>query len=466
MGGTQIFFKIILCEGFNMLRQLVFISLLLLLPDFSGIGCEASAGRAPAILEIGPMLGYTGSDEARIWLKASSAARSGIIIGEAVDLNDGQTVKGPNLTSEAEYMGVVEVTGLQPATQYFYKTILNGQINSEPPFSFVTAPRKGFRSRVRFAFISGVGDFEKNIEQWRTPIIRAWEALARIPIDFLLQLGDNVYAGSTEPDIQRRIYYWHRRLPTFQKVMAVTPTLAIWDDWDYADNDSDRTAPGKERSLSTFKELWANPSYGEGSNPGIYFKFSWGDVDFFMLDVRYHRSPNKSKDEGQKTMLGQAQLRWLKQGLAESRATFKFLVSGSQWNSKEKSDSWRSFMRERNELFQFLIDKRIEGVVLLSGDRHLTAGYLIQERFVEISSCPFASENHGLLYNPGEMFMLHDKGNFFVVIEVDPTAAQPNLSFEVHQIGKGMVRQQQLSWQEINGEALIPTCELISECRN
>jgi hypothetical protein len=37
--------------------------------------------------------------------------------------------------------------------------------------------------------------------------------------------------------------------------MAVTPTLAIWDDWDYADNDSDGTAPGKERSLSTFKEL-------------------------------------------------------------------------------------------------------------------------------------------------------------------------------------------------------------------
>ncbi len=449
-----------------MFRNLVFISILLLLAGLSDIGREAKAEKAPATLELGPMLGYTGPGEAHIWLKASSAARSGIIIGEAVDLRDGQTVKGPELTSETEYMGVVEVAGLRPATRYFYKTVLDGQVNPKPPFSLVTAPPKGSRTRVRFAFISGVGDLERYIQQWRKPLIQAWEALARIPIDLLLQLGDNVYAGSTELDIQRRIYYWHRRLPTFQKVMAVTPTLAIWDDWDYADNDSDGTAPGKERSLRTFKELWANPSYGEASNPGIYFKFSWGDVDFFMLDVRYHRSPNNSKDEGQKTMLGQTQLMWLKQGLAESRATFKFLASGSQWNSKEKSDSWRSFMRERNELFQFIIDKRIEGVVLLSGDRHLTAGYLIQDRFVEISSCPFASENHGLLYNPGEMFMLHDKGNFFVVIEVDPTAAQPNLIFEVHQIGKGIVRRRQLSWQEINGEALIPTCELISECRN
>ncbi len=460
-----------------MFRQLVFISFLLLLPGLSEIGGKAKAGKAPATLELGPMLGYTGPDEARIWIKASSAAKSGIMVGEAIDMHDGRTIEGPDLTTESEYMGVVVVTGLRPATRYFYKTALDGQVNPDPPFSFVTAPPKGSRTRVRFAFTSCVGDLEKYIEHDKKAIMRAWEALARIPIDLHLRLGDNVYAGSTDPEVLRRIYYWHRRLPTFQKVNAVTPTLAIWDDWDYAadnnsdgtapgKNDSDGTAPGKERSLRTFKEFWANPSYGETTNPGIYFKFSWGDVDFFMLDVRYHRSPNNSKDEGQKTMLGPAQLRWLKRGLTESRATFKFLVSGSQWHSKGKSDSWRSFMRERNELFQFITDKRIEGVVLLSGDRHLTAGYQIQERFIEITSSPFASENHRPFFNPDEMFMLHDKGNFFVVIEVLPTAAQPNLIFEVHQVGKGIVRRRQLTWQEINGEAQIPTCKLLIDCRN
>lgn len=312
-----------------MFRKLALIGILPLLLFLNDIDCKATAGQAPTTLELGPMLGYTGPDKARIWLKASSATQSGIIIGEAEDLHDGQIFKGPELTIETEYVGIVEVTGLKPVTRYFYKPVLDRQVYPEPPFSFVTAPPKGFQTHVR-----------------------------------------------------------------------------------------------------------------------------------------YHRSPNNSKDDGQKTMLGQAQLMWLKQGLAESQATFKFLVSGSQWNSKEKTDSWRSFIRERNELFQFIIDKGIEGVVLLSGDRHLTAGYLIQERFVEISSCPFASENHGLLYNPGEMFMLHNQGNFFVVIEVDPKAEQPDLIFEVHQIGKGIVRRRQLSWQEINGEALIQTCELISECRN
>ena len=165
-------------------------------------------------------------------------------------------------------------------------------------------------------------------------------------------------------------------------------------------------------------------------------------------------------------MLGATQLNWLKRGLFESRATFKFIVSGSQWHSKGKLDSWRSFMRERNDLFQFISDNRIDGAVLLSGDRHLVAGYQIQKRFIEISSCSFASENHRPRLNPDEMFMLHDKGNFFVVIEVDSKSAQPYLSFEVHQIGKGLVRSRKLSWQEINGETPIQTCKFIADCRN
>ncbi len=248
--------------------------------------------------------------------------------------------------------------------------------------------------------------------------------------------------------------------------MAVTPMLAIWDDWDYAGNNSDGTASGKQRSLQTFKELWANPSYGQPSDPGIYFKFSRGDVDFFMLDVRYHRSPNDVEDDGEKTMLGRAQLTWLKRELAESDATFKFLVSGSQWTGSGKSDSWRSFTRERNGLFDFIRDNGIEGVVLLSGDRHITAGYQVQQRFIEITSSPFASENHDPPYPPEEMFMLHDQGNFFVVLDVDTRTEPSRLVIEVHRVGKGMVRRRLLSWEEINGEVRIPTCEFFIDCRN
>ena len=38
------------------------------------------------------------------------------MIGEVADLHDGRTIEGPDLTTDSEYMGVVEVTGLRPAT--------------------------------------------------------------------------------------------------------------------------------------------------------------------------------------------------------------------------------------------------------------------------------------------------------------------------------------------------------------
>lgn len=156
---------------------------------------------------------------------------------------------------------------------------------------------------------------------------------------------------------------------------------------------------------------------------------------------------------------------WLKRELAASDAIFKFLASGGEWQSRGREDSWRSFLRERDELFRFIDERRITGVVLLSGDRHVTAAYQVRGRFVEVTSGPFGAENHEPPYNPDEMFMLHDRGNFFVVLEVDTTAFEPALVLEVYRVGRGLVRRRELSWQEINGEVSIPTCDLLPDCR-
>jgi hypothetical protein len=64
------------------------------------------------------------------------------------------------------------------------------------------------------------------------------------------------------------------------------------------------------------------------------------------------------------------------------------------------------------------------------------------------------------------MFLLHDQGNFFVVFEVDTTGGEPSLTVEVHEVGRGLVRRRPFSWQEINGELAVPTCDLMPECRD
>lgn len=423
----------------------------------AGGALSGKAEEPKARLELGPVLGHSSDDGARIWIKASKAATSAVVIGERPDLQDGRRVNGPDLTAKSDFVGIVEVARLLPATRYFYRIFIDDRAGPAAPSEFVSPPPDSMAGRLRFAVTSCAGEPEDAAP--------AWAELAKVPIDLLLRLGDNVYAGSTDPEIQRRIYYAHRRIPAHRAVVAGTPSLAIWDDWDYAGNNSDGTAAGKELSLNTFKQLWPNPGFGQPSDPGVYFKASWGDVDFFMLDGRYHRSPNDAADDGRKTMLGAAQLAWLKRELAASKATFKFLASGGEWQSRGREDSWRSFLRERDELLRFIEEHRITGVVLLSGDRHVTAAYQVNRRFIEVTSGPFGAENHEPPYNPDEMFMLHDDGNFFVVFEVDTTASEHALTLEVHQVGRGLVRQRALSWQDINGEAAIRTCDLLPDCR-
>jgi alkaline phosphatase D len=146
-----------------------------------------------------------------------------------------------------------------------------------------------------------------------------------------------------------------------------------WDDHDYGLNNHDRTHPGKAEALSVFKEYWANPSYGLAEAPGVFFRYSYGKVDFFFLDVRYYRDPNKDSNDVSKSMLGKRQFEWLRSELENSRATFKLLISGSGWTlaKGEAGDSWASFLSERNAIFDFIRDNDIGGVVLLSGDTHV-----------------------------------------------------------------------------------------------
>jgi len=156
-------------------------------------------------------------------------------------------------------------------------------------------------------------------------------------------------------------------------MMRNTPQLAVWDDHDYGLNDHDRTNPIKVEVLEVFKNYWANPRYGLPDAPGCFFTYSYGGVDFFFIDVRYHRDPNEMPDGPEKTMLGETQLKWLKDALSASHAPFKVLVSGSGFtNAKgEGGDSWASYMTERDDLFDYIQEEDISGVVLMSGDTHI-----------------------------------------------------------------------------------------------
>ena len=263
-------------------------------------------------------------------------------------------------------------------------------------------------------------------------------------------LGDNHYADSTAREPQTAAYRDHRRDANFRKLSATTPVYAIWDDHDYGPNDSDGTAKGKEESLATFKDHWANPAYGEPGNPGIYYRFSRAGVDFFMLDVRYHRSPDRALQDGTKTMLGARQLEWLKAGLKASTAKVKVIASGSEWQMNSHQDSWTSFARERAEILDHIRDEEITGVLLISGDRHFTGGYQIRGEIIEITCGPLGTTSYPTKNLP-QMFFNHGEKSMFSVFEIDTAPAEPAIALEVHAAGKGLVERRDFTWAQING---------------
>ncbi|MGH8205096.1 MAG: alkaline phosphatase D family protein, partial [Steroidobacteraceae bacterium] len=139
------------------------------------------------------------------------------------------------------------------------------------------------------------------------------------------------------------------------------------------------------------RQYWANPSFGLADCPGVFFRHPFGGVDFFMLDGRYYRAPNQDPDGPAKTLLGQRQGEWLREALRASRAPFKVLACGSGWSSEDgpQGDTWAAFLTERNALFDFIRDERIEGVLLLSGDTH----------FGEVNGIPWSERGGYDLYD-------------------------------------------------------------------
>lgn len=405
---------------------------------------------APPFLELGPMLGHTGSTNAGIWVKASRPAKFAVRVGREPDLSDAQVYRGPRLVSESACMGHVEVSGLKPAQRYSYCVLLDGRPAMLPPYpSFVTAPPEGRPGHVRFAFISCVGYNHYDSAA-------GWADMVRTNFDLILFLGDNHYGNSPLPEKQRAAYYDQRRTAGYREITRSTPGYAIWDDHDFGPDNSDGALKGKEQALQCFKEHWANPAYGEPDNPGVYFKFAWGDVDFFMLDGRYHRSPNKSTNTAAKTMLGAAQLAWLKRELTASRAPIKVLAAGGEWQSHGTDDSWTSFKRERDELFGFIEEQQIPGVLLVSGDRHFTAAYQVKGKWIEVTSGPLGSKFADSKPTP-EMFYHAGQGHFYCIFDLDTGRAPPAVTLEVYRVGDGLIERRAFSWDEFTGRTKIPS---------
>ena len=417
----------------------------------TAVATPRNAIRGGAFLELGPLLGDVTATGAQVWLKASGEGLLSVAVGREADLSDREGFKAPKLKAASFFSASVRLKDLEPATKYFYAVLMDGELVTPRPYpSFTTAPAEGAGGRQRFAFVSCVGynGFDS---------AAAWADLAsRTNFDTLLMLGDNHYGDTADPAKHFVTFAVQRRLPGYADLSRRVPQYAIWDNHDYAPQPTDKRAPGKAESLRAFQMLWPNPAFGEPDNPGVYFKFTRGDVDFFMLDGRYHRDPDNSPDNGAKTHLGEKQLAWLKRELLASKAKIKVLATGGEWQTHGLAASWTSFPRERADLFKFIEDNKISGLLLLSGDRHFTAAYQAAGKFLEVTSGPMGSKNVSPKPTPEMWWNGGPAGKFYCVFDVDTAPEKPRVTLEVYRAGEGLALRREFTWEEVLGETKIP----------
>lgn len=320
----------------------------------------------------GPMLGCLTDDGATVWLRTAQPAEVSVVVHG----KDGARTFGPVRTSyESDLIALIKVEGLAVGSSTPYKVLVDGEQIDAGAETVITTPPAGADTPLRIAFATcphrwGLGN-EKQADT----------VLDRKPHALLLYGDVAVQDRGANFGLHRADYALRDFHPAWRKLAARLPIYTSWDDHDYANNDgwglssyineADRFGLRK-----VFLQSWNNPGVGFGdSGGGIFQHTRIGPCDIVMTDNRYFRTKG-----GKDCFLGPQQMEWLKKTLLACKGPFIILTCGTMWSDYVSGgkDSWGDFDPEgREEIFSFIEEHKIPGVLLLSGDRHGARGFRI-----------------------------------------------------------------------------------------
>jgi len=306
----------------------------------------------------------------------------------------------------------VEVAGLAPAREYWYR-FTSGNARS-PVGRTLTAPSPGAEHQRLTIGLASCQFYERF--HWA-----AYRDIAERGLDLVVHVGDYIYeqrgqqAGAANDFVRshdlaesytledyRQRYALYKLDPLLQAAHAASPWLVISDDHE-VDNDYagaisvDNVEPALflERRARAYRAWYEHMPMPRQHVPfGPYQRQhsvrTFGSlVDLFMLDGRQYRSDQACGGrlvtncdavfDANRTMLGEAQERWLDRSLASARARWTLLAQGvvfayldgtpgeevSYW-----AEDWNGYMAARQRLLGGLAAHRTRNPVILGGDVH------------------------------------------------------------------------------------------------
>lgn len=335
-------------------------------------------------MQNGPMLGYVDMREVLIWVQTKGPNHVQVQYWETGKPESKKLTDAVFTVKERGFTAKCIADQVEPAKSYEYAVLIGGQTVKLPyPAGFKTQTLWQWRTDPpAFTVATGSCAYINETEYDRPgkPYGSDYQIFTSVyqqKPDVMLWLGDNVYYR--EPDWNTRTGMIHRythgrATPELQALLASTAHYAIWDDHDFGPDDSDGSFIHKDMAWEVFRDFWGNPTFGVNGQKGCTTQFQYNDIDFFLLDNRYFRTPDRCTTCPERTLLGETQLQWLLTALAKSRAPFKIIAIGGQvvTTSLDHETAFHYFPAERDTILQFIERENIKGVIFLTGDKHFT----------------------------------------------------------------------------------------------
>jgi alkaline phosphatase D len=396
-------------------------------------------------LRYGVQAGDLAGDRAIVWSRTDRPARMLVELSTTESFARSWKITGPAALEDTDFTAKLDIAALPPGQRIFYRVAfqdLGDLVTMSEPVtgSFLTPP--AIRRDVRFVWSADTAGQGWGINpDWGG--MRIYETMRQVRPDFFIHSGDTIYAdGPIQAEVRladgsvwknlvteakakpaetldefRANYAYNLMDENLRRFNAEVPSFMQWDDhevtnnwyWEkvlgdptaadlkvgkvYQERRVSMLAPRGLRAFMEYCPIRRHPL----EQDRIYASFRYGpSLEVFRIDLRSYRaanSYNRQEMRGPETaFLGQGQLRWLKQALLASDATWKVIQSdmpigllvpdGKDAQGRPQFEAFANgdgppLGRELEvaDLLRFIRDNHITNTVWLTADVHYTAAH-------------------------------------------------------------------------------------------
>jgi alkaline phosphatase D len=342
---------------------------------------------------------------------------------------------------EASHSVHVDVRGLRPWRQYWYRFRVNGQLS--PVGRTKTAPTADTQlSKLSLAFAS--------CQAWWEGWYTAYADMAKRDHDVVFFLGDYIYEfgidrgirpHSNEPyitqqtvtlDEYRQRYAAYKLDADLQTAHANAPWIVTLDDHEVVDNWADEAHPSappaqfRVRRANAFRAYWEHmplrlAQLPTGPDMQLYRRIKYGRLaEFNVLDTRQYRSdqaygdgtkaPGPETADPSRTITGDAQEKWLLDGWSASQARWNVMAHQTaiaRLDTKDgpgvlvPMDTWDGYEASRNRILGGAAQRKVRNLVSIAGDLHRSVASDLKLDFTDPASETVGAEFVGTSITSG-----------------------------------------------------------------